>query len=536
MRRIGLALLVVSAGCNQVFGIKDTVKKPDAADPEFTGMMRWAAAKTVNGAPMGVDVFPIGNESIDSAPLDLQIGPALGMGDLENAPYDNTTGTFHLGFRLAGQPWRLVYKLPGDTITHEIQWAVQTPDLVIPRMTRMGGIAPDDTMGYDITPSPAANFTIPMIATSGAFLLGSPGTFTNTEAKFTIKTDGAPINGPRSAPDSTDWILVADVGAASATATDLAGWAVATNVSLGTALTPVAPTWTSTGRLTVNVNVGALDAKDRLRTALGTLAADDTSTDWPYYQHMTYGISPNLEVYGFVEPPADCGTPVSDMSKSGVDCLGRPAMIPLAEDTVFDTSLSAPGLDTLGIQNPPVMYARFTQTRPIHGVALTSGLQSLVPAPNPATANESVTVLASSLPTAALVDQEMLDGIDISGANGPVSMDVDVPAQPMPRTLRFHPRLGADGAPLAGADDFVITLYTIQNPDTSIASLHAVRVFHITDYTVGVGIDPALLTPGLYVFSITSRIGFPNASTGDFKMIKFPLGESTVFTRQFHVH
>jgi hypothetical protein len=413
---------------------------------------------------------------------------------------------------------------------------VQTPDLVIPRMTRMGGMAPDDTMGYDITPSPAANFSTPLIATSGAFLLGAPGMFTGSEAKFTIKTDGAPINGPRSAPDSTDWILVADVRASSGTATDLAGWAVATNVSLGTALTPLAPTWNTAGPLTITTNIGGVEAKARLRTALGTLGADDTSADWPYYQHMTYGISPNVDVYGFVEPPADCGTPVGNASMSGVDCLARPAMIPLADDTLFESSLSAPGLDTLGIQNPPVMYARYTQTRPVHGVALTSALQSLVQGANPATPNESVTVLTSSIPTAALVDQEMLDGIDISGANGPVSMDVDVPVQPMPRTLKFHPRLGADGAPLAGADDFVITLYAIQNPDTAVASLHAVRVFHTTDYTVGVGIDPALLTPGLYVFSITSRIGFPNASTGDFKMIKFPLGESTVFTRQFHVH
>jgi len=145
-------------------------------------------------------------------------------------------------------------------------------------------------------------------------------------------------------------------------------------------------------------------------------------------------------------------------------------------------------------------------------------------------------VMTNTTPTAALCDQAKLDTIDLSGTSGPVSMDVDVPVVPTPRTLTFHPRLGADGAPMATADDFIITLYSIENADTPTAKLHAVRVFHITDYTVGVGIDPALLTPGLYVFSITSRIGFPNAANGDFKMIKYPLAESTVFTRQFSVH
>jgi hypothetical protein len=537
MRRYGLALLVVCAGCNQVFGIKDTSAQPDAAAPEFTGMMRWAAAKTVNGAPMGVDVFPIGSEAVDNAPLTLQIGPALGMGDLAAAPYDTATGTFHLGFRLAGQPWRLVYTLPNDTITHEIQWAVQTPDLVIPRLTRMGATAlPASTSGYDITPSPTANFGFPTVATSGVFLTGVPGMFTTSEAKFTIATDGQPINGPLAAPDSTDWVFVGDFEPASSTATQIAGYSVATNVTLGSGLTAIQPAWTASALLQIKPTIAASVAKDRMRAALGTLDANDSSVEWNYYPHMSYGLAPNLDVYGFVEPPGDCGATIADASTTGIDCLGRPAMITLSEDTAFDLSIGAPRLDTAGIPNPPVMYARYTQTRPIHGVSLTSGIQSLVQAQNPATNGEMINVLTSGIPTAALVDQAKLDSIDLSGANGPVSMDVDVPAMPMPRILTFHPRLGADGAPMASADDFIITLYSIQNPDTASAKLHAVRVFHITDYSVGVAIDPALLTPGLYVFSITSRIGFPNAATGDFKTVTYPLGESTLFTRQLNVH
>ena len=144
MRTYGLALLVAAAGCNQVLGIKDTEKRPDAAPPVFTGNMRWAAARTVNGAPMGVDVFPIGGEAVDSDPLSLKVGSGFGSNDLSDALYDTTTGEFHFGFTLAGQPWRLVYKLPNDPVTREIQWTVQTPDIVIPRMTRMGATPPPD--------------------------------------------------------------------------------------------------------------------------------------------------------------------------------------------------------------------------------------------------------------------------------------------------------------------------------------------------------------------------------------------------------
>ena len=537
MRRIGLALLVVSAGCNQVFGIKDTDRLPDAALPEFTGKMRWAAAKTVNGAPMGVDVFPIGNEAVDSAPLSLKIGPALGMGELADAPYDVATGTFHFGFMLAGQPWRLVYTLPGDTITHEVQWSVQTPDLIIPRMTRMGATPPPTGSGYDVIPSPATTFSGPFVATSGAFTASFAMTFAGNEVRYAFPDEAIAINGPVSAPDATDWVLAADWAAVSGTLQQLTGWGTATGVALtGGALTAVNPSWITGPLISIRPAPGLTPAKDRIRTALKALDADDSNVEYAFYPHMTYGLSPNLEVYGFVEPPADCGTPVANAAMSGVDCLSRPAMIPLADDSAFDLSIRVPALDGNGIPNPPVMYARVTQTRPIHGVALTSGIQSLVRAPATPATNETIDLLSSTVSTAALVDQVALDSADLSGATGPTSPDVEVPGGAMPRTLMFHPRLGQDGAPMARADDFVVTLYQIQNPDTSFAKLHAVRVYHLTDYTLGVKIDGALLMPGIYAFSITSRVGFPNAGSGDFKTVAYPLGESTAFSRQFVVH
>jgi hypothetical protein len=533
--RIGLALLVASAGCNQVFGIKDTVKQPDAAPPEFTGLMRWAAAKTVNGAPMGVDLFPIGNEAVDSAPLMLKVGPPLGMGDLVDAPYDVATGTFKFGFMLAGQPWRLVYTLPSATVAHELQWSVQQPDLVLPRMTRMGAMPVPAGGGYDIQPSPTANFSLPLVSTSGAFTSSYATTFSGNDVMYPL-SDATPVNGPLAAPDSTDWMLVTDMTPVSNTLHQVLGWGTVSGVTLSTALTPVMPAWHTGPLLTIDVTETLSAAKLRISNALAALAADDSGTQYVMYPQMTYGLSPNLEVYGFVEPEIDCGTPSTDLSMSGVDCLSHPAMIPLAQDSKFDLHFAIPQLDATAIPAPPVMYARVTQTRTIHGLALTSAIQSMVIAPNPPVDMETIAVLPSTIPTAALVDTIALDGTPLSALTAPTTPDVEISAGTQARKLTFIPRLAQDGAPMATADDYIVTLYQIQNPDTGFAKLHTVRIYRITDYSVGVLIDGALLTPGLYVIAVTTRVGFPHGADGDFKTVAYPIGESTTFARQFIVH
>jgi hypothetical protein len=536
MRRIGLALLVVSAGCNQLFGIKDTDRQPDAPPLTYAGKMQWAAAGATDGA---IDVFPIGSEAVDSEPPHIQIGPMLGMGDLVDAPYDTMTGEFQFGFMLAGQPWRLVYTLPGDTVTHELQWTVKTPDLVVPRMTRKGLTPPPSGSGYHVmAPNP---FSLPLVATSGAytssFAASDDYSANANDLMYPFPERARPILGPLAAPAASDWVLTLDWAAISADLLQVGGWSIATNAPLMPgALTDITPPWRTGPMITVKPTPGANGARNRIQAALGALADDDsTGLPLPFAQHMTYGLTPNTGIYGFAPGAPDCGTPQSAAELSGIDCLGSPALIPLADDRKFDISFQIPGLDASMIPNLPVMYARVSQARTVHGVALTSAIQSLVLAPNPPTANESIAVLSSTVATAALVDQIKLDTFELSATAPPVTPDVVVTATSGPRLLTFHPRLGADNAPLTRADDFVITLYKIQDPDTSTAKLHTVRVYHVIDHSAGVAIDGALLPPGLYVFAITSRIGYQNAANGDFRTVHYPLGESTAFSRQFVV-
>jgi hypothetical protein len=536
MRRIGLALLAASAGCNQLFGIKDTAQQPDAPPLTYTGKMQWAAAAATDGQ---TDVFPIGNEAVDSLPPRIQIGPMLGMGDLVDAPYDTMTGEFRFGFMLAGQPWRLVYTLPGDNITHELQWTVQAPDLVVSRMTRKGLTAPPSGSGYDVQPTPATTFALPMVSTSGAFTssFAAGSDYAGNDLMYPFPDRAVPLAGPLAAPAATDWVLITDWSAVSADLIQVVGWGVVTNAALMTgSLTPLTPAWQSGPLITIKPVPALQAAKNRLSAALNALGADDTTGQpLPFLQHMTYGLTPNSGIYGFAPGAPDCGGTPASADLAGVDCLGAPAIIPLADDRRFDTSIAIPQLDAT-ITSRPVMYARVTQARAVHGVTLTSAIQSLVLAPNPAVSMESIDVLSTSVASAAMVDQIKLDSADISGMTGPVTPDVDVAVDTGPRTLTFHPRLGQDNAPLARADDFVITLYEIQNADTPSAKLHTVRVFHLTDYSAGLKIDGSLLPAGTYVFSITARVGYQNAVSGDFRTVSYPLGESTAFSRQFAVH
>lgn len=538
MRRLGVALLALS-GCNQVFGIKDTAKQPDAADPRFVGHMNWVAPQG-----SGTVVFPIGGEAIDTQPLMLQIGAGAGSGSdsLAAAPYDAMTGEFSLGFMLAGQAWRLVYTLPEEAITHEWQWNIQAPDLVIPRMTRKDATPIPQQSGYDIQPTPATSFSIPAIATGGAFTYNTvPDTeFAGNHITYTHSDNAQAISGPVSAPDpAADWILVTDQASCSGTVSCVTGWAVAqpsaANPATLTAntLTPLTPAWHAGGLLTIKPNAVATTAKMRLSTALNALGQDDAGNGLPSYGHMIYGLSPSTVVYGFRGAPASCGTLSADVSLSGVDCLGSPAQIPLADDGVLETAIQVPDISALTLT--PTLYARVTIVRQVHGIALASAIQSMVTTPRPPTANETIDILTSTVADAVLVDQVRLDASDLSGATGPASMDVPVAAGAQPRLLTFHPRLGQDGALQARADDYVITLWQIQSPDSAAAKLHAVRIYHVIDASHGVYVEGSLLQPGLYVFSITARIGFPNAAMGDYKVVTFPLGESTVFSRQFHV-
>lgn len=539
MRRIGLALLATLAGCNQVFGIKNTERVPDAPEFTYTGKMQWASGAAMDGE---IDVFPIGAEAVDSEPPDIQIGPMLGSGDLVAAPYDSTTGGFHVGFMLAGQPWRLVYRLPGDSVMHELQWTVQTPDLVVPRFTRKDLPPPPTGSGYDIQPTPAAHFGRPMVATSGAytssFAMGSD--YSDTELMYPFPERATPIEGPLAAPAASDWVLIADWAPGSVTVEQIVGWSIATNATLvADALTPLAPAWNVGPMLSIKPVPNGMAAQTRMLAALNALGVDDTThSPLPFQRHMTYGLSPNTGIYGFVPGAPDCGMPRQgeDADLSGIDCLGAPALIPLVDDKAFDTTLQVPQIDQSIIANQPVMYARLSQARTVHGVALTSAIQSLVLAPSMPTSGESIDVLSTTVASAVLCDQMTFDSADISGAMGPVMDDVPTgPATTSPRTLTFHPRLGQDNTPTARADDFVVTLYEIQNPDTQFAKLHTIRVYDVIDYTAGVTIDGALLPPGLYVFSVTTRVGMQNASTGDFRAVTYPLGESTVFSRQFRV-
>src|SRR5436190_1346349 len=128
MRRLALGVLVVSCGCNQIFGIRDT-KEIDAALPDaapVTGQifLTWGVATpSTTGQPAAsVALVPIGSEQLRPTPPMVQVGPIpkndLPSHMLTGVTYDNSTGpaggSFVVPQEFLGKPWRLVYQVPND--------------------------------------------------------------------------------------------------------------------------------------------------------------------------------------------------------------------------------------------------------------------------------------------------------------------------------------------------------------------------------------------------------------------------------------
>jgi hypothetical protein len=92
-----------------------------------------------------------------------------------------------------------------------------------------------------------------------------------------------------------------------------------------------------------------------------------------------------------------------------------------------------------------------------------------------------------------------------------------------------------DWAPESGninisVDDYVVTLYELAG-----GNMVPMRRYQVT--APKVKIDGALLVTGhRYIFSITSRKGFPQASTGDYSVVQLPFSETTTFPLAFVIN
>jgi hypothetical protein len=514
MRWQALAPLLVATGCNWLYGLDKTIAV-DAPISELPPASRtklvWAIA-TTDGmpAPPAIDsqlvYTPIGSEAARPQPPLIQVGDDT---KLDVAAYDTTDGSFEIPYELRESPHRIVYTLPGESVPHEVQWALTGAYLVVPRTTRLDPAPVPAASGYTITPMGLGTTTTlvgPAIYTSGVFTFSNNGVdFEQSGASITYRfaEDAKPFAGPLGAPQASkgDWVMLGEFESRTTQQSSLRSYAL-TKIDLQAnlmAMPSPEPMWiTPTTERTLGtlacpgnncVPAPPANGLPRLHAVVGAGGDEVTS--------MAYGVSPSTDLPGFLP-----GLPPSYVE--------RPLIMPFLVSSRFDSTLTVtdPSAE-LGLDR--VVFARNSVTRMVGAgaVPLTSSLQAIT---NKFDLN--------GLPFAApLATNVMLGSANLSGATDEVS----VTASSDIVKLKFAPEATFT------ADDYVITLYEITG-----SSLAAVRIYHVIQPEVK--ISGSLLVSGHhYGFGITARTGFPTAETGDYGKATYPFGASTTFARTFIV-
>jgi hypothetical protein len=519
MRWHALAPLLVATGCNWLYGLDKTIAVDGSISelpPASRTKLVWAIA-TTDGMPVsGTDPVlvykPIGSETARPQPPMIQVGTDT---MLDDAAYDMQDGSFEIPYELRESPHRIVYRVPGESVPHEVQWAVTGAFLVVPRTTRLDAPPVPANSGYTITPTglgATTTLVAPAVYTSGAF------TFSNnsldieqsgSSITFAFAQHAKPMAGPLGAPQAGkgDWVMLGEFqsrGPTSPQQSSLRAYAVAKVDLQANMMSKPAPepVWTKpvVERTLSNLKcpsdpdctpmIAGSSAATRLHAAIPAGGVDS--------EFLMYGVSPSTELPGFLP----------GVAPSYVD---RPLIMQFLESTKLDTYMvvSDPSADpNAGLGLERVLAARVSLTRTVNGVPLTSSLQVIT--------NKFETSL--DLP-APLVTNIRLGTISLSDAVDAIP----VPTSSDVQSLRFTPE------PAFTADDYVVTLYELAG-----TSLVPVRIYHVLQAEVKIS-GSELMTGHQYVFGITARSGFPGADRGDFGKALYPFGAATTFARTFVV-
>lgn len=564
MRGIVLALLVAT-GCNYVFGLDKPVHAWDAAPDSIDapppaksflllGIMRpdtcsidptCPAPCTQSGTgcmPPSIDYEAIGADTVRPELPTIFIGPLFATGDgttpsplgalsADPTPYDVGMGTFDVPLTLVAAPLRVVYTLPGDSTSHEVQWSLGSSHqgkLVIPSTTRFGAPPVPTGSSYAIMPTGAPQMAFAHVLTTGVFTRGmaSPS---GTGITYPF-ANAMPLYGPKGAPQASQGDLVVVVRdltmlhGSQPPEASINGWAVTSlDLVAGTASTPTPePAWHDAPIVNPTVDFNNLTNNGRLTNALGNLYSSS-----PLSYRWTYGLSPTFQLYGFGEPQAP-------------DYLEQPLVLPidtLPPSTQPPPNMSFVDLDTTSVPLPRALYAAMTDTRTVStncpsgvaGLKLTSGFAGLAPAPLPPGCYGPTPSNCSLSPTfpAALATGIQLAGLDLHTPGDCGSM---LTASPNAAALTWSAETGTG---VSGADDYEVVLFQVV-PGAS-PSLKTLRTYRVS--APPVQLDGSLLTAGnYYAVEIISHWGFPQAGAADYTVSRAPpFGSSSVFADVFGV-
>ena len=492
---VGLVLLV---GCNQIFGLAPAGTY-DAAIELPHAVVTWQLATPLpSGAPdpaLSYPAFAPGRAPpIRIATLDGPFAPA------EYQSSQGREGWVAFPSSYLGTTWRLEYTLPGD-VPREVQWAPEElGHLVVPMVGRRDRESVPTGSGYTITPTNSASYTFPHVFTTG---LWTDGPVTEPPTGSTVNygfSSAESLSGPRGRPDPAqgDRALLVDYivdGSQCRVAVGSAPFDAALQPSVRTAKSAV---W-DTARKRV------------LSPPIDTAVLDRLTTD-PL--HGTFRASLSVQLYGMVASPSFPGLTGTSSSLSPL-ALPVPVMVTLLQCPFSVNPLPDTTQPVMFSDFPRVLHVQLVASRPVLGVNLLSGLETVIAAPETAGAK-----VAFPAPLATRMTLATPSGaVDLAGASDQVA--IGAPAGSY--TLSFVPEAGAD----LRADYHDVLLHRITG-----GALTTERIFTVT--TPRVRIDGSLLIPGAdYVLEIRSYKGHAMAPRGDFAPVDYPYGAAIVFTRTF---
>jgi hypothetical protein len=529
---VGLLALV---GCNQIFSLAPTREFdaaisidviPDVPHVELT----WQVASVLpTGGPDPAITF----EPIMPAP-DVRIATLDGR--WESATYSSSDGWILIPHSYVGTTWRLEYTIvDGVTapVPHEVQWAPEDKlgHLTIPLFGRVArDPLPVDAV-YKIRPNNAPVYRNPAVVTTGMWTEGTarldPGDTTGATVDYAF-TRAAPLSGKKARPDPVrgDRAFLIDyiVGTATPSVPDsnevdcqVAVGAVmldssAVQTGIPAAQTPAA-SW-DTRRDPVLAAPLELKHAIRLRDTLGSRNVAVTGS-------LLVGHAPSLGVPGLAGTRATA-LPIPPASVRPT-VLPIPVMMTLVQCPYSaNTQEGHPGTPlpkTIQpselLAFPRVLHIQLVNSRPVLGIDLPSGMETVIPLGDLAVEIEFPAAMATRPTLRTPSDNTvMLDGDSEQVAVGSTAGTFQ---------LDFTPEAGAG----LRADYHDVLLHRLDGP-----TLITERIYTVTAPTVR--IDGSVLRPNsTYVFEIRTYKGHQSAARGDFAPVDYPYGAAIVFTRTF---
>lgn len=523
MRGTLFAVVAAATGCNWIYGLDPTVAidaAPPGLDapeqPKVYSSLAWVIPETDGvGTPDAVlAYYPIGIEPTRPEVPTILVGPPLGVGPLQPAPYNVGTveglvGAFEIPFDLRNEPHRIVYTLPGNPVPHEVQLTAAGAKLVVPRFTRLHSLPPPAASGYTMKPIGYPGISggatdIGRLYTSGSFsameLLGFfeysdvNGTrITLPEWPAKAKTFGDRLGTPE--PAKGDWVLFMDLDIDATEKYVAKGYAL-TKIELGdTGPTgpTTEPTWETATIAMSTANASSplptfpmSGGKVRMMNALQGLIANEPDDYW------IYGMTPSTQVPGIV-----LGTPPYDFQD--------PVMVRIAESGIIQfgvTTVDPP----LGFER--VVYAQYVASRNVGGVNLRSSMQVIT---NRFSGQSNwAGTFALNIKLGATDLSGPMDAVAIEQSSAPVKLTWS-------RETTY------------GADDYVVTLYELGN-----GKLTPIRHYYVTKESVDIDASQLQLFR-TYLFAIRARVGFPGASQADYSVATYPFSMTTTMSRTFEI-